>query len=142
MGARRTDPVQFVAGTARRRDRWISITVAAVPAATRAADGPCVREATSVQDGPARLALTGLLERREGLREQSRRGFEVAGAQQLQAPEHPAVARELGLAAQAGLDVALHRQLDGGTVVDRLGEDRARPRHTARSCLLGSACSS
>ena len=72
------------------------------------------------------LALAGLVERGERLAEQARRRLDVAGAQQLRAlRSEPAVAGELGLAAQARLDVALRPRGSASSIaVDQPGQQR------------------
>ncbi len=100
-----------------------------------AADRTHVGEALAREHGADRPLLGRLSDRCERLAQHARRRLEVLGAQELEAPEHPAVAGELGLAAQARLDVraapsarrARHRR------PSRAG--RGRPLHTARADL-------
>ena len=140
----RLPPVQPVAGAARRRERATIITVAAVPAANAAPPmAPAYARRRPLRIARTRLPLTRLLDRGEGLRKQAGRGLEVAGAQQVEPAQHLAVASELGLAAQARLDVALHREVDGRTAVDRCGKDacdvvtlHGRPPPSFRACRL------
>ena len=69
--------------------------------------------------------------RGERVAEQARSGLDVARAQQRERAQQPAVAGELGLAAQARLDVALDVETRLGVAVDQRRQQRRRPLHTA-----------
>src|SRR5712692_1008764 len=87
-----------------------------------AADRPGVREAASGEHRLDGASFAGFFDRREGRGEEPGRRFEELGAEELEAAEHAPVTGELGLAAEARLDVPLDRERDGLVAVDGLGE--------------------
>src|SRR5581483_3267495 len=74
-------------------------------------DATDVRDAAAGDDRAHGVALARLLERGEDVGQQPRRGLEDLGAQRVQRPQELAVLHELGLAAQATIDVTA-----GGTL--------------------------
>ncbi len=132
--ARERRPAQPASGSRPRRERVARTMRTGSPGGGGRGDAAEVGGSPTAQQRADRMALAGLLEPGQDVGEQAGGGLEHVGAQGVQGPQQLAVLDDLGLAAQALLDVAPCGAVELGRPSATAGQRLADARHTAWAC--------